>query len=1263
MAGPGESDGGCLSVLSCFKSRGTTRPEGSKSPKQAPASASPAAKVSQGSAPSPTPTSRPVVEAPALLPIESSTKSKDEVALPTQASNPASPTTGGPATTLDLWREAYDEVDDDTRKWIGDIPAVTNVKDSTQELANLVRVNEEKYKQETPKLKVGDREILWRDYADRVVSWLTTIGDIAITFAPAPSSAVWSAANVSQCKDLVAILGCTDIVLCLARRGRVYEEVYIGESPSTSAQEDMKQKLVSVYKTCLEFLAFVDTKFKQRRLGQFLDALLDPGNGEQRVSDVRDLEFELALAAQACEAESSLAKSDEQQKLLQSLQGPLKRIDDRVMAMLKKVEDAELRKVMNFISEIPVGAHHNEKLESRTHGTCEWVAVSIDPARLGMGKSFLSSKVIDRYRINHEETKQWSGQHDEGFAFFYCSRFDPARRNFKNILRSYIRQLSEVPRRSARIHEAPYNIYQKAGNIQNDISLKDCEATLEDIINSYPRTTLVLDALDECEAETRRQIAEFFQHLIKKTTRLLKVFLASRKEVDIERHLESFQGPQMLVQISTSDNRSDIEKFVVENMAKHAVNWEGITEETKQLVKETLVKKSDGMFRWTYLQWEQLKVCNYNGAVRQRLERLPKTLSGAYDEIYNRYDPEDSERVMLQRTVRWVLCARKPLDSCTLLSAIRLESEKMDGARAFDRSDLTEQTLESVCSHLVVKDSELDVWKFPHASVAEYFGNKKEPWIESAQAEVAEFLISCLMDCCSAWPPPEIRDSQLSEWEFWRQEVDPNKPLDARHPLQGYIEDSWFRHIMTMSDQDTDTADVAQTLKRFLGEEGPQQPSREYRVFCDVMLRHLNSSGNYRNCITPADNSTFGVVAFGLHRALAGWWDLDLDRSLVNSYGQDLLAIAAQFGHIDLCEDLLARGFDVNKHVQWTRQSALGAAIDGECIEVARLFLKKGADPNRVLQDDSLLCSAVAKGDEYVQALLEAGADPNIKCDCPYGSALATAAMWDHAGAVRTLIQKGAAVNPDSLGGPYGSPLAAVAYCGILKSVRLLIEHGADANACLKSGDFGSPLVAAIVGRKLDCARLLIEHGADVDACLEFGIFGSPLVAAIVGSTFDYVRLLIEHGANANAYLKSGEYGSPLVAAVVGSTLDCVRLLVEHGANVNARIGSGCYASVLGAAVASPLTSLARVRFLVEEAKADPMQLTWGHPMQLAWGQTNYDRAYRQDHRQEVVAYLIQECHIKAQVLIDYGVPLEYIPSVLLDNARDFSTVPSETSL
>jgi hypothetical protein len=72
----------------------------------------------------------------------------------------------------------------------------TDAKAPISEIIQIVRRREEEHMKQALKLTVGNREVLWRDYAGRVVSLVTTIGDVAISFAPAPSPIIWSSVKV-----------------------------------------------------------------------------------------------------------------------------------------------------------------------------------------------------------------------------------------------------------------------------------------------------------------------------------------------------------------------------------------------------------------------------------------------------------------------------------------------------------------------------------------------------------------------------------------------------------------------------------------------------------------------------------------------------------------------------------------------------------------------------------------------------------------------------------------------------------------------------------------------------------------------------------------------------------------------------------------------------------------------------------------------------------------------------------------------------------
>ncbi|KAI7761702.1 hypothetical protein LZL87_013727 [Fusarium oxysporum] len=276
--------------------------------------------------------------------------------------------------TLDLWSEAYSKLDDKTKKWIGTISVTIKDQDSILELVAEVRSIEEKYKDATPKLQIGHREILWRDYADKVVSWLIIIGDIAIPFAPAPSSTIWSAVKK---------------VLTIAiweRLGRL-----------TGKVNRRLQKL-------LELLASADTKLKQRHLKQFLAALIDPEQYEERVTGLRGLGRELVEAADVCGHESAYeSRSDE-----------LMRGWWKSFGNFNKMNFNKLWKALA----LPQLGHNKTRGEETARIILASGWYKIDTSSLGERQASLP---FSGYKVMGENTDRIASRQDEVFAFFYST--------------------------------------------------------------------------------------------------------------------------------------------------------------------------------------------------------------------------------------------------------------------------------------------------------------------------------------------------------------------------------------------------------------------------------------------------------------------------------------------------------------------------------------------------------------------------------------------------------------------------------------------------------------------------------------------------------------------------------------------------------------------------------------------------------------------------------------------------------------------------
>ncbi|UKZ53535.1 hypothetical protein TrVGV298_007327 [Trichoderma virens] len=589
----------------------------------------------------------------------------DTEALPSNnVRDPSLESTDRTALSSDLWYQAFQELDEKTREWIRD-PSESkaeNVRQWVTDLVTLIQEREEEYNDSSPKLNVRGCEIIWRDYASKAETLLATIGDIAVNFAFSLSTIICSAlgklmkTKVAQYKDLAAIFVCAEKVLSLTRRGMVYEIVYLQDASSNIATKELQKTLVDLYKALLQLLSSMPAQLIENQGWQFFQALAWSGEDAERVSVLSTHEHKLSMAIQACDTIRLTAH----QKLLQSLSTPLRRVDKNVENLTVLLQKKSLDEALDYISVIPIESHHLEKRETRTPGTCEWLLQ--DPRFLkweetsyssilwlhgitGAGKSYLTSKVIDRYWFDNEK----DAKHDEGFAYFYCSLSDPARRNPTSIYQSYIRQLAQLYHYPRRIHKSIFNLYYKAKREQRSLSFNECRTALSELLNSYPQTTLVLDALDECEVETRKVLMLDLNSLVTAAERPVKVYIASRMEVDIIRNLRHGSD----ISIDPSYGKGDIEKYIEQEMRLLSNKWKSVSESVRAKVSRTITDLGSGNFVLAYLQWEQVKKLKTNSSILRGLENLPRSLDEAYHDIYSQNN--EAELVIFQRTLTTIL--------------------------------------------------------------------------------------------------------------------------------------------------------------------------------------------------------------------------------------------------------------------------------------------------------------------------------------------------------------------------------------------------------------------------------------------------------------------------------------------------------------------------------------------------------------------------------------------------------------------------------
>lgn len=188
-------------------------------------------------------------------------------------------------------------------------------------------------------------------------------------------------------------------------------------------------------------------------------------------------------------------------------------------------------------------------------------------------------------------------------------------------------------------------------------------------------------------------------------------------------------------------------------------------------------------------------------------------------------------------------------------------------------------------------------------------------------------------------------------------------------------------------------------------------------------------------------------------------------------------------------------------------------ALDDEDAQLVAEAIRRGADVNALWDDQTVLSAAVQSANvELVRLLLSAGADPNRRN--PDGT---TALTWcGNTEVTEMLLEAGASARHEWRERVEYSSLHHAADDGDIVRLRLLIERG-DA-ACLL-GTFTrdlawTPLHCAANEGHYEAAKLLIEAGADPNRFDEDLLGYTAISQAADRDDIHMVRLLLTHGAD-----------------------------------------------------------------------------------------------------------------------------------------------------
>lgn len=360
----------------------------------------------------------------------------------------------------------------------------------------------------------------------------------------------------------------------------------------------------------------------------------------------------------------------------------------------------------------------------------------------------------------------------------------------------------------------------------------------------------------------------------------------------------------------------------------------------------------------------------------------------AYRDVVERINNQDPRRQRLAKdTLSWVICAKRPLTTLELRTALTIEPGEPD----LDEEDLYDlEDIISSCAGLITVgfDGTKEVVQMAHYTMQEYFTRHQATFFPETDKYITAKCLTYL------------------SYDLFRQGMCLNDTeFEARlsqYPLYSYAAQNWGHHARVHSKIDD-------LLLRFLGNT----------FVLDASVQALFSLKGYYGfesyCMRVPLGFTASHIAawFGLEEVLQFLISQCDGSSARDSLNRDPLTWAASSGHWSVVKMLLDHGVEPLQHDEDGQTPISLAALNGHT-EVVKLFLDSdyNIDPElRKLGIKIPLIEASYRGHhETVQLLLNRGAHPDPEDNngrtpflwaCYYGSIEIVQTLLDHS-AVKT---------------------------------------------------------------------------------------------------------------------------------------------------------------------------------------------------------------------------------------------------------------------
>ena len=140
-----------------------------------------------------------------------------------------------------------------------------------------------------------------------------------------------------------------------------------------------------------------------------------------------------------------------------------------------------------------------------------------------------------------------------------------------------------------------YKSREQNGFAAGPLTLDESTALIIELSQDRPLTTIIVDALDECDLSSRGDLLDALSGILQDSCGLVKILVSSRADADIVCHFSDCLN----LQIEVSQNQKDIERYVnfeVEYLIKRKKLLRGnVPEDLRQTIATYLRVEAKGM--------------------------------------------------------------------------------------------------------------------------------------------------------------------------------------------------------------------------------------------------------------------------------------------------------------------------------------------------------------------------------------------------------------------------------------------------------------------------------------------------------------------------------------------------------------------------------------------------------------------------------------------------------------------------------------------